>query len=111
MYNARYVPPNGNRRLPPPPPAGRSQQSRPQPVQKRVQIIDHNRRTPSSDYISERESQNSFSPDSTQKRRTQVHRDQPTSGEKSDSNQGSAQRTNNGNVHDYLYGLSAPDPG
>lgn len=109
MYNARYVPPNANRR-PHPQPAGKSNQSRPQPVQKRVQIIDHNHQTPSSEYISERESQNSYSPD-TIHRQQQQHRTQPTSSKKSDSNHDSAQRTNNSNVHDYLYGLSAPDPG
>ena len=101
MYNARYVPPNGNRRPQPPP--------RP-PAQKRVQIVDHNRQTPSSEYISERESQNSYSPD-TKQRAPQARREHPPPDHKSESNHGSAQRTNNLNVHDYLYGLSAPDPG
>lgn len=74
-----------------------------QPVQKRVQIIDHNRRTPSTDYISERESQNSYSPN--------THRKPKVYDNKSGSTNGSPQRTNNFKIHDYLYGLSAPDPG
>lgn len=74
-----------------------------QPIQKRVQIIDHNRQTPSSEYISERESQNSYSPDTQRKMKPHDN--------KSDSTHGSAQRANNFNIHDYLYGLSAPDPG
>lgn len=104
MYNARYVPPNGNRRPQPLP--------RP-PAQKRVQIIDHNRQTPSSDNISERESQNSYSPDTIkrQQRAAQTRREHPSAENKSESNQSSPQRTNSHSVHDYLYGLSAPDPG
>lgn len=102
MYNARYVPPNANRRPQPLP--------RP-PAQKRVQIIDHNHHTPSSDYISERESQNSDSPDITQRQQQRARREHPPPENKSESNHGSAQRANNLKVHDYLYGLSAPDPG
>lgn len=74
--------------------------------QKRVQIVDHNRQTPSVDYISERESHNSYSPDlNSSGQKTRSRRDVH------DDNKSDSTRANNFNVHDYLYGLSAPDPG
>ena len=77
-----------------------------QPIQKRVQIVDHNRQTSSVDYISERESHNSYSPETnsaTQKPRSRR--------DTHDDNKSDSTRSNNFNIHEYLYGLSAPDPG
>jgi len=134
MPNSRYVPPNGNRRTQPQTtnqyPGGRSMPSgpsppqyrnndldlneqydnrglnNPYPTQKRVQIIDHNRQTPSVDYMSGRDSHDSYTPDFNQNQNKSKSYDN-----KSDSIRGSLQRTNNFNIHEYLYGLSAPDPG
>ncbi|CAF3173883.1 unnamed protein product [Rotaria sp. Silwood2] len=88
----------------------------PQPIQKRVQIIDHNRQTPSTDYMSGRESRNSspyndHSPESNQNQQKFKPRRNQTDDNKSDSINLNGQRSNNFNVHEYLYGLSAPDPG
>ena len=83
----------------------------PQSVQKRVQIIDHNRQTPSVDYISERDSHNSYTPDFNPSPPKPKPRREPTEDNRSDSTLRSMQRNNNFKIHDYLYGLSAPDPG
>ncbi|CAF4721427.1 unnamed protein product [Rotaria sp. Silwood1] len=93
---------------PPPPP--------PQPIQKRVQIIDHNRQTPSTDYMSGRESHNSspynnHSPESTQNQQKFKPRHHQNDDNKSDSIHSNVPRSNNFNVHEYLYGLAVPDPG
>ncbi|CAF0926124.1 unnamed protein product [Rotaria sordida] len=89
--------------------------SPPQPIQKRVQIIDHNRQTPSTDIISGRESHNSspynnnyHSPEINQNHQKFKSRRNQNDDNKSDSN---VQRSHNFNVHEYLYGLSAPHPG
>jgi len=76
------------------------------PTQKRVQIIDHNRQTPSVDYMSGRDSHDSYTPDFNQNQHKSKSYDN-----KSNSTHRSVQHTKNFNIHDYLYGLSAPDPG
>jgi hypothetical protein len=87
----------------------------PQPVQKRVQIIDHNRQTPSTDYIPGRDSRNSYNnnytPDLNQTQPKPKLRHDHMDDNKSDSTFPSVQRPNNFKIHEYLYGLSAPDPG
>jgi hypothetical protein len=87
----------------------------PQPVQKRVQIIDHNRQTPSTDYIPARDSRNSYNnnytPDLNQTQPKPKLRHDHMDDNKSDSTFPSVQRPNNFKIHEYLYGLSAPDPG
>ena len=96
---------------PPPPPHP--------PVQKRVQIIDHNRRTPSTDYLSGRDSPNSpyYNNHSNHSLETNQNQSKPrprryyVEDNKSDSSYLNNQRSHNFNIHEYLYGLSAPDPG
>jgi hypothetical protein len=144
MYNARYIPPNANRRTHPQPggrlikpgppqqrinehqydtPIQSRQNGYPddgrlnypppsQPIQKRVQIIDHNHQTSSTDHMSGRESHDSFTPDVNQNRQQKPKPRRNTIEEnRSDLTHRPAQRTNNFKVHEYLYGLSAPDPG
>ncbi|CAF2970611.1 unnamed protein product [Rotaria sp. Silwood2] len=90
---------------------------------RRVQIIDHNRQTPSTvinENLSERNSRNSnFAPSYTHYTHTpDPHKSQQKSKtpissqyyEHSDESK-HGNDGNNLNVHDYLYGLSAPDPG
>ena len=89
----------------------------PAPVQKRVQIIDHNRQTPSTEHMSGRDSQNSYSHNNYSSQLNQIQpqkpkpRHEPVDDNKSDSTFPSIQRPNNFKIHEYLYGLSAPDPG
>lgn len=94
---------------PPPPPP-------PPPIQKRVQIIDHNRQTPSTDYISGRDSHNSSprennSPEINHTQPKIKQRRNQADDNKSDSTSSSPPRPNNFNIHEYLYGLAQPDPG
>ncbi|CAM2714984.1 unnamed protein product [Rotaria socialis] len=103
---------NENRAVnyPPPPPPP------PPPIQKRVQIIDHNGHTPSTDYMSGRESHDSSphenrSPESNQyQSKLKTHRNQ-VDDNKSDTTTSNMPRSNHFKVHEYLYGLAAPDPG
>jgi hypothetical protein len=83
------------------------------PAQKRVQIIDPNRQTPSTDHLSGRESENlhSHTPDVNQIQYKPKPNHDYTDDNKSDSTYINIQRPNNFNVHEHLYGLSAPDPG
>jgi len=84
----------------PPPPS--------QTIQKRVQIVDHNRQSPPSEHMSEGESQNSHLLDYNQKQ--PIFKPRPED-HKSDSTMSNGKRPNNLKIHDYLYGLAAPDPG
>ena len=87
----------------------------PQPTtQKRVQIIDHNRQTPSTDHLSGRDSHNSYqnyTPEIHQTQQKPKSRHDYIDDNKSDGTFPSVQRPNNFKIHEYLYGLSAPDPG
>ncbi len=82
-----------------------------QPKQKRVQIIDHNRRTPSTDYVSERDSHEPYTPEFNQNQEKLKPRRDHMDDNKSNATHESTKQTNNFKIHEYLYGLSAPDPG
>jgi hypothetical protein len=87
-----------------------------QPIQKRVQIVEHNRQIPSTDYISGKNSPSSSSPNNHSRESNQFQQRSPPrhhhiDEHKPDGTNTSIQRSNNFNIHDYLYGLSAPDPG
>ena len=97
--NLNEYPDNQGYSYPPPPPS--------QPIQKRVQIVDHNHQTP----LSEHESQNSHSPEYNQKQFLSKQRRDHAEDNKSDSTLQSTKRSNNFKIHEYLYGLAAPDPG
>jgi hypothetical protein len=99
--NLNDYPDNQGYNYPPPPPPP------PQPTQKRVQIIDHNHQTP----LSEHESQSSHSPEYNQKQFVSKQRRNHAEDNKSDSTLQSTKRSNNFKIHEYLYGLAAPDPG
>jgi hypothetical protein len=97
--NPNNYPDNRGFNYPPPPPS--------QPTQKRVQIIDHNHQTP----LSERESQNSHLQEYNQIQHISNPRRDRVEDNKSDSTLNTVKRSNNFKIHEYLYGLAAPDPG
>ncbi|CAF1208993.1 unnamed protein product [Adineta steineri] len=87
----------------------------PQPVQKRSPNNDHNRPGFFTDYGSNRENHNSHSPNqspiSNRIDQKSKSRGSPTKDYSFDLMHSSVNRPNNFKIHEYLYGLSAPDPG
>lgn len=107
---------NASHHHPPPPPQPSSQFNK----KRRVQIVDHNRQTPSTshnDYASGRQSHNSTNGHSVAHRTptSEMNRSKPavshSHNDHPDDNRHSHQTGQNSNIHEYLYGLSAPDPG
>ncbi|UJR36938.1 hypothetical protein I4U23_029649 [Adineta vaga] len=83
--------------------------SSPSTQKRRVQIIDHNRRTPSraiNDHTSGRNSYNSPQQTSNMNKSQMKSKSSVTNQENRFGYTG-----NHFNIHEYLYGLSAPDPG
>lgn len=122
-----YATNNDQNHYQPPPPANQK---------RRVQIVDHNRQTPSTtvnDYAQSRNSRNSNATPSYsyQNRTPEPSQAQPKYRPPPPTNQASAtnippgssvsshrrdpndenKHPNNPNIHDYLYGLAQPDPG
>lgn len=101
---------------PPPPQQSQFNQKR------RVQIIDHNRQTPSTsrtDYASGRQSHDSTNGQSHAHRTptSEMNQAKPSVShanyDRTDDNRQSHHQHagQNSNIHEYLYGLAAPDPG
>lgn len=92
--------------------ATNGQHNPPQGQRRRVQIIDQNRQTPSTvnnGHISDRDSHNSTYRQSYPT--PEVPKPQPKSKTNHVEENRFGYQPNNTNIHEYLYGLSAPDPG